>query len=205
MIRLMFVGDGKSDEAVVPRLVERILGTGVAEDARGWARLHGSGRGYHKKLRFAILAAKDSGAAGVVATIDRDRDRRGARLKAFAKGGRNIGVLRRRFQQPLARPCRISNHGFSMIRSPCAERCDFPMITRSRRRPASTARRRRWNGCGARASNRSQARRRCWLRLHGTLTLLDVRARNKPDLGLFATMLWPRSVRLSVRRRDRPR
>ncbi|MCK6483929.1 MAG: hypothetical protein L6R00_07330 [Phycisphaerae bacterium] len=80
------MGDGKSDEAVVPRLVERILGTGVAEDARGWARLHGSGRGYHKKLRFAILAAKDSGAAGVVATIDRDRDRRGARLKALREG-----------------------------------------------------------------------------------------------------------------------
>ena len=84
MIQLHFIGDGERDEAVLPRLVARILNTPVAETTGKWARLHTSaGRGYGRKLRFAIRQAQVIGAKGLVATVDSDRDRQGRRLLAL--------------------------------------------------------------------------------------------------------------------------
>ena len=60
----------------VPRLVKKILARSVREDVRHWSRLNSAGSGSDRKLRFAIRQARDVGAAGVVATVDRDRDRR---------------------------------------------------------------------------------------------------------------------------------
>ena len=81
MIHLLFVGDGERDAVTVPRLVERILDTSVSEDARAWARLHGAGKGYAHKLRYALRQARDIEAEGLVATVDADAEKRGVRLR----------------------------------------------------------------------------------------------------------------------------
>lgn len=72
MIPILVVGDGPRDQATVPRLVERILGHPVREDFRPWARLSG-GKGYDRKLAFAVKQAKDAGTQGVVAAVDKDK------------------------------------------------------------------------------------------------------------------------------------
>ena len=82
---LLFVGDGPRDEAAVPRLVEGILEIEVRETFRPWARLHGGGSGYGRKLAFALGQARDLNAQGLVATIDRDHDHSGGRLGAVRK------------------------------------------------------------------------------------------------------------------------
>lgn len=84
MMHLLFVGDGRRDAVTVPRLVERILGARIRESTRPWARLHGAGRGYGRKLRYAFLQARDLNVDGLVATVDRDTD----------KPRRRLGVLR---------------------------------------------------------------------------------------------------------------
>lgn len=80
MIRLLFVGDGERDAVTVPRLVERILDTSVQEVTRVWARLHSAGKGYGRKLTYALRQARHLRATGIVATLDRDKERRGKRL-----------------------------------------------------------------------------------------------------------------------------
>lgn len=72
MIPLLFVGDGPRDESTVPLIVGNLLGVAVRPKFSPWARLHG-GRGYEAKLRFALRVARDSGARGLVATVDADR------------------------------------------------------------------------------------------------------------------------------------
>ncbi|HOW19816.1 MAG TPA: hypothetical protein PLC79_12340 [Phycisphaerae bacterium] len=83
MIRLLFVVDGERDAVTVPRLVERILTTQVAEETRPWARLHGAPKGYRSKLLFAMRQAQDSHSVGLVAVVDADRDHEGRRLRAM--------------------------------------------------------------------------------------------------------------------------
>ncbi len=79
----LVVGDGPRDEAAVPRLVERLLSRAVAGDFVSWSRLHqrGIGRGYERKLRYAVLQGRSRGMNGVVATVDSDRAQRGERLQ----------------------------------------------------------------------------------------------------------------------------
>jgi hypothetical protein len=72
MIRLLFVGDGERDAATNPHLVTVITGAQVDPTTRPWARLHEAGRGYDRKVLFAILQARQDGLDGVVATVDRD-------------------------------------------------------------------------------------------------------------------------------------
>jgi hypothetical protein len=73
MIQILFVGDGERDAVTVPRIVERILSVAIREESRQWARLHSAGRGYGRKLQFAVRQARDSAQQGVVATVDADR------------------------------------------------------------------------------------------------------------------------------------
>jgi len=84
MILLHIVGDGPRDEATLPRLVERILGLSeqlIASTFSNWARLHGeAGRGFGRKLSFAVRQAIDAGASGLVAVVDRDRDHQKTKL-----------------------------------------------------------------------------------------------------------------------------
>ncbi len=89
MIRLLFVGDGERDAATNPHLVSTIISAPVDATARPWARLNQAGRGYDRKLLFAIRQARQNGRDGVVATVDRDtspgrdriRDLQAARTK----------------------------------------------------------------------------------------------------------------------------
>lgn len=83
MIQLHFVGDGARDHATVPHIVAAILQCKVNASTESWARLHGAGRGYGKKLHYAVAQARDGGAVGLVATIDRDKDHRGERMKSL--------------------------------------------------------------------------------------------------------------------------
>ncbi len=79
MIRLHFVVDGKRDFGSIPRLVEGILDARISETVEPWARLHrlSTGRrgvkGFGRKLLWAIRQARDRGAAGLVAAVDRDK------------------------------------------------------------------------------------------------------------------------------------
>ena len=73
MIRLLFVGDGDRDAVTNPHLVATLIGAPVEPEAVPWPHLHGAGKGYDRKLLFAISAARQKGLNGVVATIDKDR------------------------------------------------------------------------------------------------------------------------------------
>jgi hypothetical protein len=86
VIRLLVVGDGERDAAVVPRLVEGILALRLETETRRWARLHGNGRGYAKKFQFAAREARDLGVQGLVAVVDADREGPGRRLKELKAG-----------------------------------------------------------------------------------------------------------------------
>ncbi|HKI32786.1 MAG TPA: hypothetical protein VKA46_13125 [Gemmataceae bacterium] len=83
MIELLIVGDGPGDTATVPHLVGRILGVNVRATFKHWARIHreGSGKGYRKKLLFAMRQAVDADATGLVMTVDVDNDPQGRKLK----------------------------------------------------------------------------------------------------------------------------
>ena len=73
MIRLLFVGDGDRDAATNPHLVATIVGTEVEPATTSWPRLNEAGKGYDRKLLFAIRDARDKGLEGVVATVDQDK------------------------------------------------------------------------------------------------------------------------------------
>lgn len=70
MIPIYFVIDGNRDSKSVPALVEKVLQRRIRPTTEIWYRMRG--QGYDKKIRFAVLAAEDEGAVGVVAVIDRD-------------------------------------------------------------------------------------------------------------------------------------
>ena len=80
------MGDGPRDGATVPHLVERLLNIAVRPDCRPWARLNDAGRGYGRKLRYAVRQAKSIKAHGVVLTVDTDKDRRREKLRALREG-----------------------------------------------------------------------------------------------------------------------
>lgn len=79
---LHFVGDGELDRVVVPHLVERIIGRRHEVRFVAWKEIRGNkpSHGYGRKLRYAILDAKEQGEQGVVATLDRDRAEPRAKL-----------------------------------------------------------------------------------------------------------------------------
>jgi hypothetical protein len=83
MIRLLFVGDGDRDAATNPHLVERLISKPVTPAAIPWPRLNRAGRGYDRKLLFALRHARDAGLAGVVATIDQDKSPGRERLRSM--------------------------------------------------------------------------------------------------------------------------
>jgi hypothetical protein len=81
MIALLFVADGPRDEAALPPLVKGILDREIRSEFQPWARLHRGGKGYGRKLKFAVRQARFAKLEGVVAVVDRDRD--DDRLKAL--------------------------------------------------------------------------------------------------------------------------
>lgn len=89
MIHLLFVADGPRDEAVVPRVVERILGVPIRYEFTAWKeiRLH-SGSGYERRLLYLLRRARERGASGVIATLDSDKERQRRRLSEL-RGARD--------------------------------------------------------------------------------------------------------------------
>ncbi len=81
-LRLLIVGEGERDRAAIPRLVERIVAEALDEEFEAWPRLHdrGSGRGFGRKLKFAVRQAIDRALQGVVATVDADQRQRSDKL-----------------------------------------------------------------------------------------------------------------------------
>jgi hypothetical protein len=86
MIRIHFVGDGERDAATVPHLVIDILQTEIDPTTTNWPRLNSAGKGYPRKLRFAMKQAIDAGADGLVAVVDRDKAEKRSRLKELQAG-----------------------------------------------------------------------------------------------------------------------
>jgi hypothetical protein len=85
-LTLVFAADGPRDEAVLPLLVCKILGTEIKSSFEPWkgVRLQRGAKGlggYGQKLLFLVRDARDRGAAGVVATVDADRDKKRNKLK----------------------------------------------------------------------------------------------------------------------------
>ena len=80
-MKLLIVADGARDEASLPPLIESILGRPIDAEFKPWGRLHheGSQRGYGRKLAYSIGQARSRGADGLVAVVDRDKDRAGQR------------------------------------------------------------------------------------------------------------------------------
>jgi hypothetical protein len=86
-MRLLFVADGQRDRVTIPRIVERILNTAVDVEFREWKRLKmRQGGGYKRKLRFALLLARDQELNGVVATVDSDNAKPRQRLAELRSG-----------------------------------------------------------------------------------------------------------------------
>lgn len=81
MIRLLFVGDGARDEAILPPIVRGILETETTGEFWPWKRLRLHSRGYGRKLKAARLKASNQGLQGVVAVVDTDRTDRRSRLR----------------------------------------------------------------------------------------------------------------------------
>lgn len=87
-MRLLVIADGPRDEVTLPPLVSGLLNCTVDARFESWSRLHlrGSGRGYARKLQFAIGQAQNRGLHGLVAVADQDRDRDGSRKDELHAG-----------------------------------------------------------------------------------------------------------------------
>ena len=83
MFRLFFVGDGERDAVIVPAIDKRVLNATFESSCTRWARLHGAGRGYGRKLLYSLRQARDRKADGIVATVDADKEKKGRRLRAL--------------------------------------------------------------------------------------------------------------------------
>lgn len=83
MTHLFFVGDGERDAATAPAIVRRLLNATFRSTCQRWARLHGAGRGYGRKLLYALRQARDRKADGLVATVDADKEKKGRRLRTL--------------------------------------------------------------------------------------------------------------------------
>lgn len=78
-LHLLMTADGPRDEVTVPYLVAGLLGEEVRAEFTSWKdiRVRGGAKGIGalgRKLLFLMRRAKDRGFAGLVATVDRDKD-----------------------------------------------------------------------------------------------------------------------------------
>ncbi|MBL8880295.1 MAG: hypothetical protein JNG88_14370 [Phycisphaerales bacterium] len=85
-MKLLIVGEGDRDKAVLPHLVSKILDREISHSFEPWARLNSedvrTGPKYVRKLKMALIQAHKSGATAVAAVVDND-DSKGARLTAL--------------------------------------------------------------------------------------------------------------------------
>lgn len=106
-MHLLIVADGERDHCVVPRLVGRILNAQIDATFMPWkdfsghpSRAQGTvGKGYERKLKLALLTARNKQLAGLVATLDSDRAPKGERLRQLKaardsdRENQNLSVL----------------------------------------------------------------------------------------------------------------
>jgi hypothetical protein len=84
MIRMLLISDGPRDEAVIPPLAERILNAPVKAEFKAWKDLH-LGKGYGRKLKFAVRSAVSNRVKLLVATIDSDKHPTGDGLREMER------------------------------------------------------------------------------------------------------------------------
>lgn len=83
-MRLHLYGDGPRDEVTIPELLRNLLGFPVNCEFTQWMKLHVNGRGYGRKLAYAMIRAKKNrNIDGVVAVIDQDKDKNRNRWNAM--------------------------------------------------------------------------------------------------------------------------
>ncbi|MDZ4658825.1 MAG: hypothetical protein SH868_14715 [Bythopirellula sp.] len=106
-MQLLFVADGERDRCVVSKLVERVLNTQIEARFKPWKDFSGHptkaqgavGKGYERKLKLALLTARNLGLSGLVATLDSDRAPKGERLRQLItardadRKNQNVGTL----------------------------------------------------------------------------------------------------------------
>lgn len=80
-MKLYFVGDGPRDAEVVPHIVVHVTGRKFTRKYMSWKDITLHGRGFDKKLKVSLAAARNEDYDGVVATVDRDKDRKKDRLR----------------------------------------------------------------------------------------------------------------------------
>ena len=95
-MKVLIVADGPRDEASLPPLIETILGRQIEPEFEPWVRLHrmDGKHGYGRHLLFSIGQARIRGMVGLVAIVDRDKDRKGHRgrdLRNARDAERNSG------------------------------------------------------------------------------------------------------------------
>lgn len=83
-MNIAFLGEGPRDRAVIPKIVEKLLGRGITPSFQDWPRLN-QGGGFQKKLLFALLVAQRKERDALVATLDADKTKKD-RLAAMIEG-----------------------------------------------------------------------------------------------------------------------
>lgn len=94
MASVFYVADGPRDHATLPRLVESALHWPHDAAFEAWHDIKTHGRGYERKLAYAVRAAKARGHVAVVAVVDNDRARtpRLDALRSQREAARGVGV-----------------------------------------------------------------------------------------------------------------
>ncbi len=126
MMRLYFIGEGKRDWVVMPRLVEGILEQQVQASGKvehDWPRLHG--KSYPEKLLFAVREAESRAMPGVVATRDGDKWPK-KRLKSLRDAREFVA---NRSPLPLAVGCPIPHAEAWLLDDPVAVRSVLSLPT----------------------------------------------------------------------------
>lgn len=83
-MNIAFLGEGPRDHAIIPKIVEKLLGQGITPSFQEWPRLNQAG-GIQKKLFYASLVAQRSRRDALVATVDADKTKKD-RLDAMIEG-----------------------------------------------------------------------------------------------------------------------
>src|ERR1700722_10517004 len=87
-MKLLFVGDGPRDKAVLPALIENLLDVNDGSVRAGsvfrqWREieLYEGGAGYRRRMQFAIDQARSERMQGLVCAVDCDKAHARERLK----------------------------------------------------------------------------------------------------------------------------
>lgn len=84
-MKLLLYADGRRDKVTVPRFLSTLLDDHVAANFSAWKNIRVHGRGYGKKLAYGMRqAGSRPDLEGLVAVIDRDKDKKRIRWSSLA-------------------------------------------------------------------------------------------------------------------------